>query len=139
MSSENQLVRGLSALVLILAIVGGLRTLDRVGRPGTLTALEMEGVQPRVTWQRSREPIQGAQLEALTAGTSLDVNAVTEDELTILPGVGPSLARRIIDYRDSIGAFRDVSQLVEVRGVGPRRLATWRHLLRVEPAPVEGR
>lgn len=56
-----------------------------------------------------------------TSGTTnrIDVNRAGVAELERLPGIGPALAQRIIALRDSIGGFRTVEQLDEVRGIGP--------------------
>jgi competence protein ComEA len=52
----------------------------------------------------------------------LDVNSATAGELETLPGVGPVLARRIVEHRTARGGFRRVDDLLEVKGVGPRLL-----------------
>ncbi|WP_198668625.1 ComEA family DNA-binding protein, partial [Streptomyces triticisoli] len=52
-----------------------------------------------------------------------------EAEKDTIPGVGPVLARRIIDYRTQHGGFRSVDQLREVSGIGERRFADLRSLV----------
>ena len=64
-----------------------------------------------------------AQSTSGTAGGLLDLNAATASELDALPGVGPVLAQRIVDWRTAHGPFRDVSQLREVDGIGERKYA----------------
>lgn len=49
----------------------------------------------------------------------MDVNVTSADSLCLLPGIGPTLAQRIVDYR-SRKRFRSVSELRKVRGIGPR-------------------
>jgi competence protein ComEA len=56
-------------------------------------------------------------------GQSLDVNTATEAELTQLPGVGPSLARRIVEYREANGPFQTIDDLQNVSGIGPSKFA----------------
>jgi competence protein ComEA len=46
------------------------------------------------------------------------VNAATAEELEQLPRVGPSLARRIVAYREEHGAYRSIDDLRLVRGIG---------------------
>jgi competence protein ComEA len=49
-----------------------------------------------------------------------------------LPGIGPSLASAIIQYREQNGAFQSVEDLLRVPGIGPTRLSQLRQLVRVE-------
>jgi competence protein ComEA len=52
----------------------------------------------------------------------LDINVATEDELVILPGIGPKKARSIVDWRDRNGPFTNVNELTSVHGIGPKTL-----------------
>ncbi|MDH6215639.1 competence protein ComEA [Streptomyces pseudovenezuelae] len=58
------------------------------------------------------------------------LNTATVDQLDTLPGVGPVLAQHIIDYRTQHGGFRSVDELREVNGIGDRRFADLRNLVR---------
>lgn len=58
-----------------------------------------------------------------TLGIQVAVNRADASELTLLPGVGPALARRIVRERHQGGPFRRTEDLRRVRGIGPR-LAT---------------
>lgn len=53
----------------------------------------------------------------------IDINAATSEELQQLPGVGPVIAQRILDYRKKSGPFRNVDELMAVRGISDKRLA----------------
>jgi competence protein ComEA len=55
-------------------------------------------------------------------GPPLDLNRATLADLMRLPGVGPVLARRIVETRDAVGRFGAVDDLVTVRGVGRMKL-----------------
>lgn len=66
-------------------------------------------------------------------GVSLmDLNAATAAELDGLPGIGPSKARAIVDFRDSRKGFRSVEELLEVKGIGPKLYDKLRVLVKVE-------
>jgi len=62
--------------------------------------------------------------------TPVSLNTATADQLNALPGVGPVLAQHIIDYRTRHGGFRSVDELRSVNGIGQRRFADLRNLLR---------
>lgn len=69
------------------------------------------------------------------AGWRVDPSTASQAELSMLPGVGPSLSRAIILERTARGPFRSVDDLARVKGIGPARLAALRPWLRVEGAP----
>ena len=50
----------------------------------------------------------------------VDLNRATTADLDQLPGVGPVLAKRMVDYRKSIGRFRAVEDLRAVKGIGKK-------------------
>ena len=59
----------------------------------------------------------------------IDVNAGTLSELDLLPGIGPALGQRIIDYRSEHGPFITPEDLTKVSGIGPRTLEKMRPLI----------
>lgn len=59
----------------------------------------------------------------------IDLNIATQTELEMLPGVGPTMALRIIEYRTTRGAFKSVEELDRVKGVGPRMIEQLRGLV----------
>lgn len=66
---------------------------------------------------------QGPVGPALTLGVKLDLNRATADDLAVLPGIGPSLARAIVEARAAGGgAFRSWDEVDAVAGVGPAKL-----------------
>ncbi|WP_314688552.1 helix-hairpin-helix domain-containing protein [uncultured Bifidobacterium sp.] len=59
----------------------------------------------------------------------VDVNTADETLLDTLPGVGPAIARRIIEYRASHGRFSSIDELLEVSGIGEKTLERLRPLV----------
>jgi len=50
----------------------------------------------------------------------INLNQATTIELQLLPGVGPSLSRRIVEYREANGQFRQIEDLMQIPGIGPK-------------------
>lgn len=75
----------------------------------------------------------GEQRERLLGEEPIDVNAATAADLELLPRIGPTLSRRIVEERERGGRFGTVDELTRVRGIGPRTLDRLRPLLVVEP------
>jgi competence protein ComEA len=48
----------------------------------------------------------------------VNINTATKDELDSLPGIGPTIAQRIIDYRNENGAFNTIEEIMNVSGIG---------------------
>ena len=66
---------------------------------------------------------------ATAAGTAgeektvrVNLNTATEEELVTLPGIGPSYAKRIVEYREKNGPFKRVEDLLNVQGIGEKTL-----------------
>ena len=53
---------------------------------------------------------------------SININTAGAEELDQLPGVGPSTAKKIIDYRTQHGNFKSVDELDNVKGIEPKKL-----------------
>ena len=64
---------------------------------------------------------------------TVDLNSAGTVELSQLPGVGPALARRLVDHRDIHGPFQTPESLLDVPGVGEATLARLRPHLRPLP------
>jgi len=59
----------------------------------------------------------------------VDLNTADEARLSLLPGIGPVTANKIIEYREKNGPFRNVSELELVDGIGPAKLKAVRRFV----------
>jgi competence protein ComEA len=68
---------------------------------------------------------------AVKAVAKVNLNRAGVDELQMLPGVGPVLAQRVVEWRKAHGRYRTVDDLQEVKGIGKKRLERIRPLVTV--------
>lgn len=65
------------------------------------------------------------------SGQKVNINTATAAELDTLPGIGPAIAQRIIDYRTEHGPFRTIADLQKVSGIGERRYEQLKDLVTI--------
>jgi competence protein ComEA len=122
-------------LLLLFALLGaaaaGLAVREwRATYPELADRLEHVDRQPETDTGPSVEKRADPERTASAAdGRPVDLNSATPDELARLPGVGPSLAARIVERRQSGGTFRSIEDLREVKGMGHAKLERLRHLV----------
>ena len=109
---------GLAAIALLLIAAGGLM-MAHLRLPGGAVVFRMEAPanRPFQRMVRSVPHTEGA----------LDVNRASADQLDALPGVGPSIAQRIIDERNQNGPFHYPEDLLSVNGIGEKTLEKLRN------------
>ena len=68
----------------------------------------------------SAAPAPAAAAAAAGPAEKVNINAATADQLQALPGIGPSYAQRIVEYREKNGPFKKVEDLLNVTGIGEK-------------------
>ncbi len=74
-----------------------------------------------------------APTDAPAPTTTLDINTATQQQLQLLPRIGPTIAQRIVNDRERHGRYRSVEQLDRVVGIGPKTIERLRPHIRVQP------
>ena len=69
----------------------------------------------------------------LTFSIPLDLNRVSVEDLRLIPGIGESLAREIVTYRQRRKGFRSVEELKNVKGVGEKKYQSYKPFFTVRP------
>lgn len=77
----------------------------------------------------------GTSGDAVTKGTSgglVNLNAATQEDLQTLTGIGPSKANAILEYRETVGKFKEVDELKQVTGIGDKTFERLRDSISVK-------
>jgi competence ComEA-like helix-hairpin-helix protein len=122
---HNRLYNVLAALAIILSAAFALNEFVFAKRyPITVTyhappqpAPPAEAPPPRGP---EREPMSEpeSEPEPFSAQFPLDINLATQRELELIPGIGNVTAQRIIQYREHLGGYTALEQLMEISGIG---------------------
>ncbi len=67
----------------------------------------------------------------LAASGKININSATSEQLSEIKGIGPSLAERIIEFRNQNGPFNAIDELLMVKGIGPKLLDKIKPMLTV--------
>ena len=89
----------------------------------TLAVLSAQDRQERIPGTVIETEVEVPREEIAPDFPPVDLNTATAEELDTLPGIGESLARRIIAYREANGPFGSIEEIMEVSGIGEAKFA----------------
>ena len=61
-----------------------------------------------------------AQKGKAVSSEKVNLNTATAEQLQTLPGIGPAMAKRVIEYRTKVGKFNKIEELINVKGIGEK-------------------
>lgn len=132
----------LAVFVLGAAVVAGLThsivrdsTPWRTAAAGAAQPVVAEVEPPTDSQPDDAEPTPRPVPAAEAIAVRVNINTALIPELDLLPGIGPSLAARIIAERERGGPFGRIEDLGRVRGIGPKIIENLRPHVVLEPAP----
>jgi competence ComEA-like helix-hairpin-helix protein len=105
-----------TAVGVLGVITAGLALAALAAQPGGSPPPQLQPTRPAAAAPSA------AALKALRDGARIDVNSASAADLELLPGVGPTLAKRIVSHRASEGPFGGAEDLLQVHGIGRRTL-----------------
>lgn len=62
----------------------------------------------------------------------VNINTATEDQIALLPGIGPKIAVEVVNYRASNGNFQTIDDMKKVKGVGDKKFEKIKNFVVVE-------
>lgn len=130
---------GVGAALALLAWLGERAVVHAAVAPGSapaLSATSAAAAGPASSAIPAAAPAPAAPAAAPLRASDADpvvLNTATTEDLERLPGVGPKRARAILEQRARQGRFRQVEDLMKVRGIGRATLRRLRPLVRLDP------
>lgn len=85
-----------------------------------VASLQLKADQRPETRESDKSPVLGVRGKPRPTGP-VDLNEASQSELEELPGIGPTLADRIVRHRDRYGPFQEPEDLMQVKGIGEKR------------------
>ncbi len=93
---------------------------------GTASTGTVVSVERQAEWEYVPAPAE-----------KVDINTADEEGLAELPGIGPVLAGRIVEYRESNGPFGSADELMEIEGIGPKILEGLRDQISIQSGEAD--
>jgi competence protein ComEA len=100
-----------------------------------LAALLIDGEKLEIPFIEGGSPVLPTPGPTVVAVTTelININTASQSELEILPGIGPTTAQKIIEYREQNGEFVSIEEIINVSGIGPGLYERIKDLITVGP------
>lgn len=119
-------------LILVLLTGVGVTTVRRARQRADLKTIAVASPLPTPYEKEGKSEGDSTPNSAVRTSGLINVNTATAAELDLLPGIGPVLAGRIIEYRTRKGPFKTAGDLIQVPGIGPKKLAAIQERITVQ-------
>lgn len=119
----------------VIELAEGTRVIDAINKCGGMSesadpesinlAMKItDGTQIKIPTKNSANTASSAHTDKQS--DKININYADESELDKLPGVGPAMAKRIMEYRQTEGLFQSIDDLKKVRGIGDAKFNTFK-------------
>ena len=100
-----------------------------------LAAVLEDGEKFDIPYVEGASPVLGTPVPSVVASTTelVNINTASASDLDALPGIGPTTAQKIIDYREANGPFLSTQDIINVSGIGPGTYERIKDLITVGP------
>ena len=117
---ERTIVAALSILLFFASAI----LYARDSRPLAAITVESGEVKEKLSLREVEKDLKEAR--------RVSINTATAEEITIIPGIGPAISSRIVEYREKYGKFSTVDSLLKVKGIGPVKLEKMREYVKID-------
>jgi len=120
--------------IIVILLIGSGVTVYKKYHPDFAPELLIEKNFPEQ--KKVFEPVKSSaisdNIDLKIPGRKVNLNTATLKELESLPGIGPELGKRILEFRENKGNFSTIDEIVNVKGIGPKILEKLKNLITVE-------
>ncbi len=128
MSHSLQSARGLASFLSTAILFAGIS----VAAPAVASPVDQSSV-PLTDVAKKAAAAPATQGKEKPAPAIVNINTATATELQTLPGIGASVATRILEYRQKNGGFKKVEDLMNIRGIGEKTFLKLKPLITITP------
>jgi competence protein ComEA len=87
--------------------------------------LNLAMMPPMAMAQKASVQVKSSTLE------KVNLNTATTEQLQTIPGIGPTMAKRVVEYRAKVGKFGKIEDIINVKGIGEKKFQKMKDRLTV--------